>query len=81
MEWRDEVKPLWSKLEENGRKRLGERSTDNLFKEFYYKEEKKNRMLTRGRSKVKRRVFKMGDLSACFFISGNDLVEKGKFIL
>lgn len=68
-------------MEENGEKRLGERSTDSLFKEFYYKEEQKNRMLTRGRSRIKRRVFKMGDLLVCFFTTENDLVEKGKFIL
>ena len=49
---------------------------DHMFKEFYHKGEQRNRMLTRGRSSVKRRVFRMGDMSACFFVNGNDLVRE-----
>lgn len=49
-----------------------------MFKEFYHKGEQRNRMLTRGRSRVKIRVFRMGDMSACFFVNGNDLVREGE---
>lgn len=46
-------------MEENGRKELGDSSTDNLFKEFYYKGEQRNGLLAGGRSRLKRRVFKI----------------------
>lgn len=46
-------------MEENGRKGLGDSSTDNLFKEFYSKGEQRNGLLAEGRSRLKRRIFKI----------------------
>lgn len=38
-------------------------------------------MLVGGRRRVKRRVYKIGDLLICFFVNGKDLIEKRKLIV
>lgn len=68
----------WTKRE--WRKGFRDSNTDNLFKEFYYKGGQRNRMVAGDRSRVKRRIFKMRDLSACFFTNRNNPVEKRKLI-
>lgn len=69
-----------SLLAENGRKGLGDSNTDKLFKESYCKGEQGNGMVAEDRSRVKRRLFEMGDLSAYFFINGNNSLEERKLI-